>query len=77
MARRKAASAEKGPFAGIKLTLGVVLAGNTQLDIKADVETFADLTKLAKKLQDNVSGIKKILPDLASKKVEKVYIVTE
>jgi hypothetical protein len=77
MAKRKAASADKGPFTGIKLTLGVVLEGNTQLDLKADVETFADLTKLAKKLQDNVSGIKKVLPDLASKKVEKVYIVTE
>lgn len=77
MAKRKTASVDKGPFAGIKITLGVVLEGNTQLDIKADVETFADLTKLAKKLQDNVSGIKKVLPDLASKKVEKVYIVTE
>lgn len=77
MAKRKTAAADKGPFAGIKVVLAILLEGNTQLDIKADVETFADLAKFAKKLQDNVTGIKKILPDVASKKVERLSIATE
>jgi hypothetical protein len=61
----------------MQVTLEVIIEGKTNLDVSADVETFADMSKLAKKITDKVNGIKKLLPDMASKKVENVRIVKE
>lgn len=61
----------------MKVVLEVTLEGKTGLEISAEVETFADLSKLAKKIDANVRGVKKLLPDVASKKLERVKIATE
>jgi hypothetical protein len=61
----------------MKVTVEVGLEGKTQLDCTAEVNTFADMSKLAGKIVATVKGVKKLLPDLASKSVDKVRIVTE
>lgn len=61
----------------MKVTLTATIEGKVDLDASAEVETFADLTKLAKKLTEKVAGVKKALPDFAGKKVEKVRVTVE
>jgi hypothetical protein len=61
----------------MKVTLEAVLEGKNTLAVSAEVEVFADLTKLAKKLQDHVAGVKKLMPDMAASKVEKLRISME
>jgi len=61
----------------MKATLEAVLEGKNTLSVSAEVGVFADLTKLAKKLQDHVAGVKKLMPDMAASKVEKLRISME
>jgi hypothetical protein len=61
----------------MKVTLDVILDGKNTLSTSAEVETFADLSKLGKKLVANVAGVRKLLPDLAGSKVVKVSAYTE
>lgn len=61
----------------MKVTLEALLAGGQVLPTSAEIETFADLGKLGRKLQDNVRGVKKLLPDMASAKVEKLRFAKE
>jgi Zn-dependent oligopeptidase len=61
----------------MKVSLSVVLEGKTQLEIVADIVTYADLSKLAKKITDNVASVKKLLPDVANKNIKRVKIEME
>jgi hypothetical protein len=61
----------------MKVTLEAVLEGKVILDCSAEVATFADLAKLAKNLTAKIAGVKKLLPGMATKQVEKIRIVTE
>ena len=61
----------------MKVTLEAKLEGGTTLDVSAEIEMFSDLTKLAKKLTGHVAGVRKLLPDMAMKKVERLRIATE
>lgn len=61
----------------MKVSLSVQLEGKTALEITAEVVTYADLSKLAKKIEANVSGVKKLLPDMANKQVEKIKVEME
>jgi len=61
----------------MKVIIEAVLEGKVSLNAAAEVETFADLSKLGKSLVVKVAGVKKLLPDMAAAKVEKVRIVTE
>jgi len=61
----------------MKVTLEIVIEGNVTLDASAEVETFGDLRKLAAALQTKVAGVKKFLPDMSGKKVERVRIAKE
>lgn len=61
----------------MKVTLEAVLEGKVSLQVSAEVATFADLGKLARALDGKVRGVRKILPDMAAARVEKVRIVTE
>lgn len=60
----------------MKVTLEATLEWKNTLSMSAEVDTFADLAKLGKKLVANVAGVKKLLPDMAAAKVEKLRIVT-
>lgn len=61
----------------MKVTLTATLEGKIDLDVTAEIDTFADLAKLGKKMGDKVIGVKRALPDLASKKVEKFRVAVE
>lgn len=61
----------------MKVILKCVLEGKVTLDAAAEVKTFGDLAKLARNLEAKVKGVKKALPDMMDKAVEKVHIVTE
>jgi len=61
----------------MKATLDAVLEGKNTLSVAVEIETFADLSKLGKKLQDHVAGVKKLLPDMAASKVEKLRVSLE
>jgi hypothetical protein len=61
----------------MKVTLESVLEGKNTLAVSAEVDTFADLAKLARKLLAHVAGVRKLMPDMANAKVEKVRVVTE
>jgi hypothetical protein len=61
----------------MKVTLTATLEGKVKLDATAEVITFRDLDKLGKKLQAQVAGVRKALPDMLDKPVEKVHVTTE
>jgi len=61
----------------MKVTFIAVIEGKVKLETSAEVNTFSDLSKLARKLEGNVRGVKKTLPDLAEKAVESVKVTTE
>jgi hypothetical protein len=53
------------------------IEGKVNLDVRAEVETFADLDKLGKKLREKVAGVRKALPDMADKVILKIRLSTE
>ena len=61
----------------MKVTLEVVLEGNVTLSASAEVETLADVGKLGKKLAELPAGVKKTVPDLYERKVEKLRLPKE
>ena len=61
----------------MKVVIEATLEGKVVLPISADVDTFTDLNKLATKLSQFVAGVKKVIPDLAARKVERVRVSTE
>lgn len=61
----------------MKVILKATLEGKITLDASAEVATFGDLAKLARNLDAKVKGVKKALPDMMGKTVEKFQVVTE
>ena len=61
----------------MKVTIEAVLEGKVTLGATAEVATFADLAKLGKSLTTKVAGVKKLLPDMATAKVENVRVTKE
>ena len=61
----------------MKVILTATLEGKVALDVSAEVETFGDLAKLARGLDAKVKGVKKALPDMMAKAVERVSVKTE
>jgi hypothetical protein len=61
----------------MKVDLEVVLEGKITLGVSVEVVAFTDLPKLSKKLSDHVAGVKKQLPEVANRKIEKIRIITE
>lgn len=61
----------------MKATLEVLIEGNVTLSASAEVVTLADVAKLGKKLAALPAGVKKTVPDLFTRKVEKLRLPKE
>ena len=61
----------------MKVTLEIVLEGNVTLSASADIETLKDVGTLGKKLVALPTGVRKTVPDLYERKIEKLRLPKE
>lgn len=61
----------------MKVTIEVILEGNVTLSASAEVATLADVGKLGKKLAELPGGVKRSVPDLYLRKVERLKLPKE